>query len=245
MNGKRGPLPIYYVIEKDLEEIILDCEMNTKLPTEEYLMKKYNVSRTPVRHALSNLEKRGYLKRIPGKGTFSARKKRIYIHYPREFRDFNIEFAEINTRLSISQISREVIISDKELADVFHIKEGRKLLKVAKLLIMEEIPMAYGEDYFNVFSDTRLNELENFNIQPYKSIYTKLEELGFSLECGEEHFKAVNLTNEIATILKTDLKYAFYRERTMFLDSMQIFEHTKTYYVPDKYVYSLNLKKEM
>lgn len=244
MRVKKGPIPIYYVIEKDLEKMIDGCDFDTKLPTEDSLMKKYGASRTPVRQALLNLERRGYLKRIPGKGTFSTRKKRIYIHYPKEFRDLNIEFAEINTRLSIKQIASEIVDIDDELANIFHTRKAQKLLKITKLLIMEEAPLAYGEDYFNIFSDDRLKELESFDMRPYKSIYAEIRGLGFELDYGEEHFRAIDLPEEIAKLLLTDFKYCFYRERTMSFENAYCFEHTRTYYVPDKYVYSLNLKKD-
>jgi DNA-binding GntR family transcriptional regulator len=45
-------------------------ELNGKIPTEEHLCKRYDVSKITVRQAISNLVSDGYLMKIQGKGTF-------------------------------------------------------------------------------------------------------------------------------------------------------------------------------
>lgn len=45
-------------------------EINDKIPTEDKLQKQFNISRITVRKAITELEKKGYLEKKPGKGTF-------------------------------------------------------------------------------------------------------------------------------------------------------------------------------
>ncbi|MFA6714387.1 MAG: GntR family transcriptional regulator [Victivallaceae bacterium] len=69
---KSVPAPLYRQLKKQLlvmmESGTLQSDM--PIPTEMELAEKYEISRTVVRHALSELAGEGYLHRIPGKGTF-------------------------------------------------------------------------------------------------------------------------------------------------------------------------------
>lgn len=69
-NEKRQPL--YIQIQQYIKEGILKRKYSTneKLPTENELMEQFGVSRITVANALSELAKEGWIKRIPGRGTF-------------------------------------------------------------------------------------------------------------------------------------------------------------------------------
>ncbi len=62
----------YRVILEELENDIISGKYNEvkKLPTEEDLMKQYQVSRTTIRKAISVLVSRGYVYQIQGSGIF-------------------------------------------------------------------------------------------------------------------------------------------------------------------------------
>lgn len=65
-------LPLYYQLCNDFLEKIKSGNFapNSMLPPEIDLAQTYGISRNTVRHAISLLVKDGYVKRIPGKGTF-------------------------------------------------------------------------------------------------------------------------------------------------------------------------------
>lgn len=69
------PIPIYYQLKELIKGQIRNGELSPgdQLPTEEELCRQYNISRTPVRQALSELTHEGLLTRTPGRGTFVAR----------------------------------------------------------------------------------------------------------------------------------------------------------------------------
>lgn len=73
MINKNSSVPLY----DQLVDILVN-EINTKLKTNEKMMsereicQKYDVSRTTVRLALSELENMGYIYKRHGKGTFVA-----------------------------------------------------------------------------------------------------------------------------------------------------------------------------
>jgi len=65
-------LPKYRIIETDLLSMIRGGQVTVgqQVPTEISISKKYQVSRPTARKALGNLETKGYLRRIPGRGSF-------------------------------------------------------------------------------------------------------------------------------------------------------------------------------
>lgn len=72
MIDKNSPIPIYYqlkqIIKQQIEEQVLPP--GEKLPTEQMLCERYDVSRAPVRQALLELVQEGYIYRRAGMGTF-------------------------------------------------------------------------------------------------------------------------------------------------------------------------------
>ena len=69
------PIPIYYQLKQLIKEQIEGGELQPgdQIPTEDELCRRYGISRTPVRQALSDLVHEGLLVRTPGRGTFVAK----------------------------------------------------------------------------------------------------------------------------------------------------------------------------
>jgi GntR family transcriptional regulator len=74
---RRSPLPFY----AQLKQILLDyidghaLKPGDRLPGDHQLGEQYDVSRTVVRQALSELEAEGIIERVKGRGTFLAQRK--------------------------------------------------------------------------------------------------------------------------------------------------------------------------
>ncbi len=234
-------VPIYYKIQKDLEKIILDSEIGTRLPTEDFLMKKYNVSRTPIRHALNNLERNGYIIKKAGKGTFVNQHRQL--HYPGEFKGFRAEMAELDASTSTDYLGQKVIESDETLNKIFKTDGKKKILKMMKLRYIEEKPTGYEIGFYNIFSDERLFNLSKITYGDHNSIYRELQKMDISLISGEEKFKAVELPEEAIKYLSTKKTFGFERIRTMYLENGIIFENVRTYYCAENYEFKLSFRK--
>ena len=77
---KNSPIPLYFQVEKIIREKIYSEELKVgdKIPTEIELGEIFNVSRTTLRQALSNLVKSGLLEIRRGDGTFVSSKSFEY-----------------------------------------------------------------------------------------------------------------------------------------------------------------------
>lgn len=69
---EKGTQKLYSMIKGELREKILSGEYQpgAQLPSESNLCQIYQVSRISARRALDDLEREGFIKRIPGKGSF-------------------------------------------------------------------------------------------------------------------------------------------------------------------------------
>lgn len=74
MIDRNSPVPIYYQLKLFLKQQIEAGGLNPgeRLPTELELCEQYNISRAPVRQALMELVREGYIHRRAGQGTFVA-----------------------------------------------------------------------------------------------------------------------------------------------------------------------------
>lgn len=74
MRNKDNGLLKYHQIEDDMKELIFseDIQPGDKLPSENKLAAKYQVSRQTVRKALQNLQAEGYIYSVHGSGTFCS-----------------------------------------------------------------------------------------------------------------------------------------------------------------------------
>jgi GntR family transcriptional regulator len=79
---RKHPLPLYAQLMEALHQEIRSrgLKPGDQLPTESALEAVFGVSRTTIRQALSELELRGTVERIQGKGTFVARPR--ITHFP-------------------------------------------------------------------------------------------------------------------------------------------------------------------
>jgi GntR family transcriptional regulator len=70
--------PLYAQLSAALQRQIIDqYKVNQQLPTEKNLCEEYSVSRTTVRLALNELEQKGFIYRIQGKGSFVKQRSSI------------------------------------------------------------------------------------------------------------------------------------------------------------------------
>lgn len=123
------------------------------LPTETELMKKYNVSRTTVRHAVQLLKKDGIIEIRQGQGT------RVLLGGKPQYDEFvlfhNVVGAthffpkiegEYNTSVAGGVI--DTIPATDEIAKALEIEPGTNVYRLERLIALNEAPMIMCRNYF-------------------------------------------------------------------------------------------------
>ena len=79
--SKGASTPLHEQLTGALRESIANLAPGTRLPSENFISRKFNLSRLTVARALNTLEQEGYLKRIRGSGSFVDNPTPMHIYY--------------------------------------------------------------------------------------------------------------------------------------------------------------------
>lgn len=184
--------PLYYQLYETLVEYINEeLKENDKLPTEKEICIEYSVSRTTVRLALDELQRRGYIYRLQGKGSFVAEMKNkvnnSFISLDLRNHFHNINLNEIEYKISD--------ISNKEANLQLQQKMGLKTNHLVKTFTIDYIIVnkKICSDIF-IFKSECFNHLERNYIKG-DEIDNILSKNGVEIKAIEEQYNIVKFDN--------------------------------------------------
>ena len=226
----------YKQIVSELEADLLSGKYNEvkKLPREEDLIEKYQVSRTTIRKAIAMLVNKGYVYQVQGSGIFIREASlQDYVSLEnlkgltRDFPDKKIESKLINLM---------VINADEDLAKQMKCDVGTDIYFLERLRYVNEEPFAVEYTYLNK------------NVIPYmseeiahRSIYSFIiNDLKLSIGFADKIIYADKLDSESAQLLQlSENDPTLVIENTVFLTNGTVFEVSK---VVHNYKYAKLLK---
>ena len=145
---RRDSRPLYAQVQDAiLADISGGSYEGSKLPTEEEWAAQLGVSRTTIRTALANLETSGFIRRVHGEGTFIA-KKPVVIANPldtiKSFYPHMTERTGLPSRVTNLRIER--VEADESLAERSGLPVGTPFTEVARVIEVDDTPVAYFVD---------------------------------------------------------------------------------------------------
>ncbi|WP_269432451.1 GntR family transcriptional regulator [Bacillus sp. FJAT-22090] len=129
-----------------IQQKILDgiFQQGDILPSEVELEKMFNVSRTPVRQALKQLENDRLIYRVQGKGSFVANRQ------PKEtwtnMSGFRNQYSTDWEKISVRTIELKKIV-DPHFCSLLHVGESEELIYLKRIRYLNNQPMIYLEHY--------------------------------------------------------------------------------------------------
>ena len=214
----------YKQIVSELEADLLSGKYNEvkKLPREEDLIEKYQVSRTTIRKAIAMLVNKGYVYQVQGSGIFIREASlQDYVSLEnlkgltRDFPDKKIESKLINLM---------VINANEDLAKQMKCDVGTDIYFLERLRYVNEEPFAVEYTYLNK------------NVIPYmseeiahRSIYSFIiNDLKLSIGFADKIIYADKLDSESAQLLQlSENDPTLVIENTVFLTNGTVFEVSK------------------
>ena len=180
-------IPAYIKVHNELKDSISKGEysVGSLLPPEPELEKKFDVSRTTVRRAVEMLARAGYVEVRQGRGTMVL--------------DYNIN-QNISVITSISQtmmkkgydvrprkIHMDFVSADKRTANALDIEEGRQIVRLQRVQLADDVPIAIMVNYIN---PDLVKGIERHN-GSFTSLYKLLgDEYGTKLEASVDKITA-------------------------------------------------------
>jgi len=146
LNFKSG-IPLYIQIEDCIREKVKTGELKTgdKIPSEELLCEKFNVSKITVIRALRDLVNEGIILRKQGKGSF--------VREPNYKEDLNklANFRNIHTQSHGNDVHKilkwRIIKPSKEIRDRMKLPKEDKVLEIVRLRFFKSDPVAFERTY--------------------------------------------------------------------------------------------------
>ena len=110
-------VPIYYQIKQNIKTWIVNKEytLGQKIPSENALAKRFQVSRLTVRQAVSELVREGLLSRKRGEGTFVTSDDRLINSFSLEFSGFmdDLFYQVQKSKTKSAKIDRTVAVDPR------------------------------------------------------------------------------------------------------------------------------------
>src|SRR5215210_1230529 len=138
---RASPLPFYYQLKQILLADLRERQLQPgdRLPGDHQLCTTYDVSRTVVRQALSELETEGVIERVKGRGTFVA-PERTSETLVQSLTGLYEDVAARGSQLRSEVRRQEVVPADEQLAQQLALRDGAPVLMIERLRFVDEEP---------------------------------------------------------------------------------------------------------
>ncbi|WP_300359435.1 GntR family transcriptional regulator [Fusobacterium sp.] len=192
--------PLYY----QLAEIIIDeikdknLKENDRILTEREYCEKYNLSRATVRQAIAYLEKKGYIYKIQGCGTFVS--SRMMKQKLLKFYSFTEEMKKQGKVPESKILSFKEKKADEKISKELNIDIGEKVFELVRLRLADGEEIMYEKTYMPCKKmpdlskkDLLKNPLYDILENRYKLIFSKALERFSVLSADQKTAEILNI----------------------------------------------------
>jgi GntR family transcriptional regulator len=193
---RTSPVPFYYQLRQLLEQAIWSGVLGAddKIPTEAALCERYDVSRTVVRQALSDLERTGLVVRQKGRGTFVAAPK-LSEFVAQTLTSLHEDLSARGERLETTVLRLEVEPVSPHVARMLDLPESEQIVLLERLRYLRGEPLVVTTAYMPYALCAPILELDMSD----RSLFETYErELGYRLHRGTRAIEARAASAEIA-----------------------------------------------
>lgn len=227
-----NPAPLHIQLKEILKYQIREGYFSEKIPSERMLMEQYDVSRSTVREAVSNLVQEGMLQKIHGKGTFVSSK-------PLQDRMWITSFTENIKKMDIRLLKNEMMNPPFHLMD----KEGySKTCFIKRLRLKKDKPIAVESHYYPQYFRQLLDQYDLNSI----ILYDMLEkELGFTYWEAEQTISGTHPSKDDAAYLKVPRSACMLKtERWIYDQKGMLIEYYEGLFRADLYSFNMKISQQ-
>lgn len=240
MLDKDSRMPLYsQLMDILIYEIENNMQENEKMLSEREICEKYDVSRTTVRQAFSELEREGYIYKRHGKGTFVASKK--YKQDLQGFYSFTEDMKKLGKKPSSKVLKFEILTASNDIVRKMKLSKEEMVYKFTRLRLADNEPMMIETTYvpYERFPGITKEELNKTAL--YDILRDKFSE---TLEYAEESFVPVLTNEEEAESLQVEVGSPSLKiTRFSYNKHENIIEYTISISRGDKFQYQLKLMR--
>ncbi|MGX7419380.1 GntR family transcriptional regulator [Carnobacterium gallinarum] len=239
--NKASSVPLYDQLVDILVGMIKnELKPNDKMLSERVICQTYDVSRTTVRLALSELENMGWIYKRHGKGTFVAAlsqgKQNLLDNY-----SFTDQMREMGRTPQTKVLLFEIVQSNQYVSEEMGIDLGEAIYRLKRLRLADETPMMVEISYIPVELFKNLEE-ERIATKPLYEIFQ--DDYNQVVRVADEEFSASLVTDKEAELLDVEKNSACLRlKRTSYNKANKVIEFTLSTARSDQFVYKVRHTK--
>ena len=233
--------PLYY----QLAEIIIDeikeknLKENDRILTEREYCEKYNLSRATVRQAIAYLEKKGYIYKIQGCGTFVS--SRVMKQKLLKFYSFTEEAKKQGKTPSSKILSFKEKKADEKICKELNINRDDKVYELQRLRLADDEVVMYEKTYL---LEKKMQGLSK-NILLENPLYDILQNrYNISFTKATERFSVLLADEKIAEILTIPQGSPIIRLQRWTYAGMEIIEYTVSLVRGDRFEFEVELEEK-
>lgn len=168
---KHVPIPLYFQLKELIVQEIKSgkYEVDSLIPTEKEMSEQFDISRTTVRQAITELVQEGWLYRVKSKGTFIARQK-IKQDFLQRLETFAEQMNRIGVEPSTEVLDFKIMKASREVAENLKIQEGDQVIYLFRRRFGDKEPVVTVETYLPYDKCAFLKDYDFEKISLYNSL---------------------------------------------------------------------------
>ncbi|MEM1767580.1 MAG: GntR family transcriptional regulator [Candidatus Bathyarchaeia archaeon] len=237
---KESFMPLYRQLAEALRNAIKNnvLKAGEALPSEEEIAKMFGISKTTVRQAILELKREGFVHRYRGRGTFVAFPK--FEHPLGTLVSFSEDIRARGMKPSSRILFFGVVPADYVVADFLKVKINTPVLRIYRIRLANQQPVAIHDAYLPNFVNISQEELENCD-----SLYMLLEKKGYKLLEAKETLEAVAANETQSGFLQVNCGDPLLKVvRVVYTQKYIPIEYVVALYRSDLYRYSIHLIRD-
>lgn len=170
------PIPLYFQLKSFILTEIKNgvYPVGSIIPTEIELHDIFQISRTTVRQAISELVKEGWLERKASKGTF-VKEPKDYITSIRFFEPFYRQVIKEGKLHTTELLNLEVIKASEEISNKMNIEKNSKVISILRKRCADNVPIVIMQNYLPYNLCSFILDVDFQNESLYEAISSREE----------------------------------------------------------------------
>ena len=233
--------PLYYQLAEIIIAEIKDKNLkeNDRILTEREYCEKYNLSRSTVRQAIAYLEKKGYIYKVQGCGTFVS--SRVMKQKLLKFYSFTEEAKKQGKTPSSKILSFKEKKADEKICKELNINRDDKVYELQRLRLADDEVVMYEKTYL---LEKKMQGLSK-NILLENPLYDILQNrYNISFTKATERFSVLLADEKIAEILTIPQGSPIIRLQRWTYAGMEIIEYTVSLVRGDRFEFEVELEEK-
>lgn len=231
-------IPKYKEIQNYIVSLIEKGELTpgNKINDEEYFADRFDVSKLTARRAIVNLSESGYIKRIPGKGSFISDNLPYEIKQTQKFSSLSEDIRATGKEPGSKLIhySVETLDEDSIIFKNLQLEKGDLVHKFSRVRYADSVPIAYAIAYIplKIIANMDLEELNSGSLMKYL----------YSMNIPSTEYSKIDLVAIIPDLfisnsLEISGEPVILNKQISFTENNTPYKYVETFYVTSRFDY--------